>query len=110
LLRVCAQWASVSDVWRLQHSTHSHILDLHAHRPQSVTDDAAGDDVHDDLNIFVESGCKVGLQCGVVDCVLLHLYALCPLHSHALSACAFTGIGLVLRMSQHYAAMCFRCS
>ena len=72
LLRMCSQWLSVCDVWRLQYSTHSHFLDI---RNNTSGRESDGDDkgCENDLNRFVASGGKIGGYIGVIDIVLLHL-------------------------------------
>jgi hypothetical protein len=59
-------------VWRLQYSTHSHILDF---RNDTTGRKSDGDDegFKDDLSRFVGCGGKIGGYIGVIDIVLLHL-------------------------------------
>ena len=72
LLRVCSQWLSVADVWRLQYSTGTHISQRHAEKGQ--TDADAADDVSTDaMREFLSSGLRFGPQFGVIDSILLQL-------------------------------------
>lgn len=72
LLRVCSQWLSVADVWRLQYSTGTNISQLHAEKRQADAD--AADDVSTDaMREFLSSGLRFGPQFGVIDSILLQL-------------------------------------
>jgi hypothetical protein len=84
LLRVCCRWLSVVDVWRLQYSTGTHMTQLRSDKRQASAADADTDadaadaaDISADVRGFLSDGLRFGPQFGVVDSVLLHLYALC---------------------------------
>ncbi len=80
VVRVCAQWLSVADVWRMQYSTGSHISQLRVSKPepQPADENADADSSVDSTNSdavkgLLRSGFRVGSQYGVVDSILLHL-------------------------------------
>lgn len=80
LLRVCSRWLSVVDVWRLQYSTGTHIAQLHTDKRQASAADANADavdaaDISSDVRVFLSNGLCFGPQYGVIDSVLLQLYA-----------------------------------
>jgi hypothetical protein len=70
LLRVTSRWASVTDLWRLHHSSGARIGQLQAHNAHQ--DSAADIDV--ELLRFVSSGRNIGEKYDIIDTVLLQLY------------------------------------
>ena len=70
LLRVASQWASVTDVWRLHHSSGVRIDQLQMHNAHQ--DSAADVDV--ELLRFVSSGRNIGEKYDIIDTVMLQLY------------------------------------
>ena len=70
LLRVTSQWASVTDVWRLHHSSGVRIDQLEVHNAHQ--DSAAHVDV--ELLRFVSSGRNIGEKYDIIDTVMLQLY------------------------------------
>lgn len=70
LLRVTSQWASVTDVWRLHHSSGVRIDQLEVNNAHQ--DSAAHVDV--ELLRFVSSGRNIGEKYDIIDTVMLQLY------------------------------------
>ena len=70
VVRKCAQWACVADVWRLHHSTGASACELQVNSQQ----DDAGDD--DEVSAFGEfaAGHGGGQEYGVIDSIMLHLH------------------------------------